>query len=54
MTPIVDGKNNDDIFYFPLEEYVDKIKLEPYVLEHLEYTSKDFNEYLKTLSPNIT
>lgn len=49
MAPIVNGKNDDIIKYFSLEEYVSKIKLAPYVLEHLEDTNKAFNEYLKTL-----
>lgn len=50
MAPIIDGKNNDEINFFSLEEYVKRIKLEPYVLEHLEYTGNEFNEYLKQLS----
>ena len=50
MSPIVNGRNEDIVKYFSLEEYVDKIKLEPYVLTHLEETNKAFNDYLKTLS----
>ena len=44
------GMNSDTIEYFSLEEYVDKIVLLPYVLEHLEDTNKNFMEYLKKLS----
>ena len=47
--PIVNGMNSDIIEYFPLEDYVDRIVLFPYVLEHLEETSHNFKEYLKTL-----
>ena len=50
MTPIIDGRNEDYIKYFSIEDYVNKIKLEPYVLEHLEETNKSFNQYLTTLS----
>ena len=48
--PIIDGMNSDYIDFFPLEEYVDKIVLLPYVLEHLEETNHSFKEYIKKLS----
>lgn len=48
--PIIDGMNNDFIEYFPLEEYVKKIKLLPKVLEHLEDTNKEFDNYMIELS----
>jgi len=44
------GMNNDYVEYFPLEEYVNRIELLPNTLEHLEYTSKSFNEYINKLS----
>lgn len=44
------GMNSDYIKYFNLEEYVDKIKLMPKLLEHLESTNRDFDEYMKKLS----
>ncbi len=36
--------------YFSLKEYVDRIKLEKNLLEHMEQTNKEFSEYLKRLS----
>lgn len=44
------GMNSDYIKYFNLEEYIDRIKIMPYVLEHLENTNRDFDDYMKTLS----
>ena len=43
------GMNNDYVEYFSLQEYVDKIVLLPYVLEHLEETNRNFKDYLKKL-----
>lgn len=42
--------NDDYIEYFPLEEYINKIKLLPKVLEHLEETNKEFDSYMNKLS----
>lgn len=44
------GMNEDYISYFNLEEYVRKIKLLPRLLEHLENTNRDFDNYMKNLS----
>ncbi len=46
----VNGINPNRFDYFPLEEYVRKIKVEDYVLEHMEETNKDFDDYLEKLS----
>ena len=48
--PIINGMNDDYISYFPLEEYVKKIKLDPKVQDHHEETINLFNEYLDKLS----
>ncbi len=48
--PIVNGMNSDYINYFPLFDYVNKIKLSPAVLEHLEATNREFDNYMHTLS----
>lgn len=44
------GINLNKFDYFPLEEYVRRIKVEDYVLEHMEETNKEFDEYLSTLA----
>lgn len=44
------GMNSDFITYFPLEEYINKINLLPYLLDHLEDTSRDFDDYMNKLS----
>lgn len=44
------GRNLDFVEYFSLEEYIDKIDLLDYLLNHLEETSKDFDEYVKLLA----
>lgn len=44
------GMNSDFVEYFPLDEYVNKIKLMPYVLEHLESTNKAFDDYMSKLA----
>lgn len=38
------------IDYFNLFDFVEKIKLEPYVLERMEETNKSFDKYLKKLA----
>ena len=48
--PIIDGMNEDYIEYFSLEEYINRIKLLPRVLEHLEETNKEFDSYMNKLS----
>jgi len=44
------GMNSDFIKPFELEEYVSRIKLMPRLLEHLQATSCDFDDYMKKLS----
>ena len=48
--PICDGMNDDYVEYFLLEDYIARIKLLPKVLEHLEDTNKDFDDYMTKLS----
>ena len=48
--PIVNGMNSDYINYFSLFDYVNKIKLSPAVLEHLEATNREFDNYMQILS----
>ena len=44
------GMNSDYVSYFSIEEYVDKIKLLPKLLDHLEDTNRSFDDYMKNLS----
>lgn len=44
------GMNSDFIKYFDLEEYVSRIKLTTKLLEHLESTNRDFDNYMKQLA----
>lgn len=44
------GRNLDFVEYFSLEEYIDKIDLLDDLLNHLEETSKDFDEYVRLLA----
>lgn len=44
------GRNSDYVTYFPLEDYVSRIKLLPELLEHLEDTNRNFDKYMKTLA----
>lgn len=44
------GMNSDYITYFPLEEYVDRIKLLSPLLEHIEQTNRDFDNYMNKLA----
>lgn len=44
------GINLDKISYFPMEDYINNITLENYLLEHLEETGKNFDKYLKKLA----
>lgn len=41
-----EGMNDDYITLFNLMEYVERIKILPYVKEHLEYTNEDFVKYM--------
>ena len=43
------GSNPNKTTYFSLKEYVNRIKLESYVLDHLEETSKEFDTYISKL-----
>ena len=45
-----DGVNLSKVNYFPLEEYVNRIKINDKVLNHLEETNKEFDKYLKKLA----
>ncbi len=45
-----DGMNPEKINFFSLEEYIKRIKIEDFVLEHMEETNKVFDEYFKCLS----
>ena len=45
-----DGVNLNKFDYFPLEEYVRRINVEDFVLEHMEETNKEFDEYLTIIS----
>ena len=40
---------NPNIQYFSLLEYVNKIELEEFVLDHIEETTEEFNKYLEKL-----
>lgn len=44
------GMNSSEVYYFDMEEYIKRIKLESYLLEHLEETNANFEEYLKYLT----
>ena len=43
------GINTQDVSYFPIEEYVKKIRLKEDLLNHMEYTNQDFTEYFNKL-----
>lgn len=44
------GMNSDYIKLFELEEYIDKIKLSPYILMRSEEVNRDFDKYMKKLA----
>ena len=46
---IVNGENPNKVTYFDIRDFIEKIKLEPYVLEHMEETNKEFDEYMKRI-----
>lgn len=49
MGPI-NGQNHNEVNYFSLEEYVNRIKLSDSVLFHLEDTNKSFDNYMSKLA----
>ena len=49
MAKVPNGMNSEYVNYFPLKEYVDKIILLPYVLEHLQDTNHDFMKYINKI-----
>lgn len=44
-----EGMNDDFVKYFSLEEYIDKIRLLPNLLIHLEETNREFDNYIRKL-----
>lgn len=44
------GRNLANVAYFPIDEYISKIRLDDYVLSHMEETCKLFDSYFKMLS----
>ena len=50
MAKVPNGMNSEIVKYFSLEEYVDRIVLFPYVLEHLQDTNHEFINYIKKIS----
>lgn len=46
----VDGMNPATVEYFPLRDYVNKIRIDDRVLFHLEDTNRSFDEYLRHLA----
>ena len=50
MAKVPNGMNSEVVEYFPLEEYVDRIVLFPYILEHLQDTNHAFIDYIKKIS----
>ena len=50
MAKVLNGMNSDYVEYFPLDEYINKIKLFDNVLEHLQDTNNNFVEYMNKLS----
>ena len=44
------GMNPNRVSYFSMEEYIDRIKLETFILEHLNETNKEFDNYLRKLA----
>lgn len=41
--------NLNKVSYFPLEEYISKIKLTDDILYHLDVTNRDFDKYINRL-----
>lgn len=47
---VIKEETAQKIEYFDLFEFVDRINISSRVLEHMEYTNKDFDEYFKKLA----
>lgn len=47
---IIKHKTAQEIEYFDLEKFIEKIKLEPKILEHMQETNINFDKYFKQLS----
>lgn len=47
---IVDCQNPNKVKYFDLRDYIDNIKIDPFVLEHMEETNKNFDIYMKKIN----
>lgn len=47
---IVDCQNLNKVKYFELKDYIDNIKIDPFVLEHMEETNKEFDTYMKKIN----
>lgn len=47
--PIINGMNNDEVHYFDIFEYVSRIKLDSYVVDHAEETNQAFDKYMREL-----
>lgn len=45
-----DGRNNNEVLFFHLQDYISKIKLTDNTLFHLEETNRNFDDYFKKLS----
>ena len=43
------GMNDDIVEYFPLQQYISNIILEPYVLNKVYETNENFNQYMQKL-----
>ena len=44
------GRNNNEVSFFHLQDYISKIKLTDNTLFHLEETNRNFDDYFKKLS----
>lgn len=47
---IVNEQNLEKVKYFELKDYIDKIKVDSNVLQHMEDTNKEFNNYMKKIN----
>ena len=47
---IIDGQNPDRVKYFDLRDYIAKIKLDTYVLSHMQDTSLEFKNYMEKIN----
>lgn len=47
---IINNMNPNKVKYFDLRDYISKIKVNTNVLEHMEETNKDFDEYMQKIS----